>query len=467
MAKILVIDDDKMVCEALIDVIGDMGHEITYSLTLKDGLDLAVKNIFDIIFLDVRLPDGNGLDTLPRFRETPSSPEVIIITGKGDPDGAELAVKTGAWDYIEKPLSVKQITLPLVRALQYRKERTAGKSKPILQPQNIIGNSPRMKRSLDLLAQAADSEANVLITGETGTGKELFARATHDNSLRKNNNFVVVDCAVLPKTLAESTLFGYEKGAYTGADKNQTGLIKQADKGTLFLDEIAELPLSIQRVFLRVLEGKRFRPVGSRKEVSSNFRLISATHRNLDDLVESEKFRHDLLFRIRSINIDLPPLRERSGDVKDLTIKYINTLCIRYGIETKGYSTDFMETLLEYGWPGNVRELINALEKAISAAGDAPTLFSMHLPPHIRVQVARSSVSSSLQNRTEPAYSVSRNKKPVAYPKLRDIIDLTEQQYLQEVVIHAEGNIKEICRISGLSRSRLYGRLKKYDISRK
>ena len=463
MANILVIDDDKMICEALIDVIGDMGHETACALTLKDGLDLVSNQIFDIIFLDVRLPDGNGLDTLPIFRESPSSPEVIIITGKGDPDGAELAVKTGAWDYIEKPLSVKRITLPLVRALQYRKERTAGKSKPVLKPMNIIGNSPRMKRSLDLLAQAADSEANVLITGETGTGKELFARATHDNSLRKNNNFVVVDCAVLPETLAESTLFGYEKGAYTGADKNQSGLIKQADKGTLFLDEIAELPLSIQRVFLRVLEGKRFRPVGSREEVNSNFRLISATHRNLDDLVESGKFRHDLLFRIRSINIDLPPLKERFGDVKDLTIKYISKLCNRYEIETKGYSTDFMETLLEYGWPGNVRELINALEKAISAAGDAPTLFSMHLPPHIRVQVARSSVSSSPQ----PDYSINRTKKPVTYPKLRDIIDLTEQQYLQEVAIHAAGNIKEICRISGLSRSRLYGRLKKYDISRK
>lgn len=466
MANILAIDDDRMICESLVDVISEMGHAVEYALTLKEGLEMAYQNQYDIVFLDVTLPDGNGLEKLPQIREAPASPEVIIITGKGDPDGAELAVKTGAWDYIKKPLSIKQMTLPLVRALQYRAEKSSVKSRSVLKLNGIIGKSSRMERSMDLLAQAADSEANVLIIGETGTGKELFARATHDNSSRKDSNFVVVDCAVLPKTLAESTLFGYVKGAFTGADKNNDGLIKQADQGTLFLDEVAELPLSIQRVFLRVLEERRFRPVGGRQEIESDFRLISATHRNLDQLVADGDFRHDLLFRLRSINIDLPPLRKRTGDIKELLVWYLDRLCDRYRIGTKGYSPEFLETLMEYEWPGNVRELINALEKAISAAGKAPTLFPMHLPPHIRIQVARSSANHGALDQPESEILENPKTDIRSLPKLRKLLDLTEHQYLQDIVLHTGGNIKEMCNISGLSRSRLYDRLKKYNISR-
>ena len=242
MARVLIVDDDELICEMLSLMVEDMGHSPSFALTLKTGYEKAALETFDVVFLDIRMPDGNGLDLLPRIRELPSHPEVIIITGLGDPDGAELAIKNGAWDYIEKSSSTKEMSLPFVRALQYREEKNARKPLAALKLNGIIGNSIKMKMCLDLLAQAAHSEASVLLTGETGTGKEVFARAIHDNSIREKESFVVVDCTALPETLVESVLFGHERGAFTGADKAQDGLVKQAHGGSLFLDEVGEPP---------------------------------------------------------------------------------------------------------------------------------------------------------------------------------------------------------------------------------
>jgi len=397
MAKILIIDDDKMICDALGSVVKRMGYGVHYTLTLKEGLKEVSSGKYDVVFLDVRLPDGNGLTELSRIRGVPSSPEVIIITGEGDPDGAELAIKSGAWDYIEKPPSIESMTLPLIRALQYREEKRSRKPSVALNRVGIIGNSPQMRRCLDLLAQAANTDASALITGETGTGKERLASAIHSNSSRKDKNFVVVDCAALPETLVESTLFGHEKGSFTGAHKTHDGLVKQADGGTLFLDEVGELPMSVQRTFLRVLEEHRFRPVGSKREMESDFRLVAATNQDLDQMVLTGKFRQDLLFRLRSVTIALPPLRERMGDIKELAIYYMTKFCDRYGIGTKGFSPEFTEILNSYSWPGNVRELANTMENLLTTTDDDPVLFSKHLPTRIRVEVTRASVSKKDQ----------------------------------------------------------------------
>jgi two-component system NtrC family response regulator len=261
MARVLIIDDDELICEMLSFMVEDMGHSASSATTLKTGFEKASSENFDVIFLDIKMPDGSGLHLLPRIRELPLHPEVIIITGSGDADGAELAIKNGAWDYIQKSSSTKEMLLPFVRALQYREEKNARKPPTALKLNGVIGRSPTMKVCLDLLAQAAQSEVNVLLTGETGTGKEVFARAIHENSMRAENNFVVVDCTALPATLVESVLFGHEKGAFTGADRAQVGLVRQAHAGTLFLDEIGELPLAVQKAFLRVLQEHRFRPV--------------------------------------------------------------------------------------------------------------------------------------------------------------------------------------------------------------
>jgi len=279
MADILIIDDDQLICTTLSNVVSDLGHVSTCAFTLREGLEIISVRSFDVVFLDVRLPDGSGLDIIKDIRETPSSPEVIIITGFSDVDGAELAIAHGAWDYLEKSASIDEIILPLERALQYRRERQSKIRPTPLKLEGIVGSSPSMRRCIELLAQAAGSDANLLVTGETGTGKELFSWAVHHNSLRANKNFVVVDCASLPETIVESVLFGHERGAFTGADKSKAGLITQADGGTLFLDEVGELSSSVQASFLRVLEEKRLRPVGSIKEIKSDFRLIAASNR--------------------------------------------------------------------------------------------------------------------------------------------------------------------------------------------
>ncbi|OPY67233.1 MAG: Transcriptional regulatory protein ZraR [Syntrophorhabdaceae bacterium PtaU1.Bin034] len=456
MAQVLIIDDDELICEMLSLMVEDMGHAAYSATTLQGGFEKASSGDFDVIFLDIRMPDGNGLDLLPRIRELQGHPEVIIITGLGDPDGAELAIKNGAWDYIQKSSSTREMALPFVRALQYREEKNARKPLAALKLNGIIGKSPQMQACLDLLAQAAHSETNVLLGGQTGTGKEVFARAIHENSMRSEGNFVVVDCTALPETLVESVLFGHEKGAFTGADKAQDGLVKQAHQGTLFLDEVGELPLSIQKAFLRVLQEHRFRPVGAKREIESDFRLIAATNRNLEKMVQEGSFRSDLLFRMRTLAIELPPLASRKEDIKELAMFHMARVCERYQIGTKGFSPEFFDALMVYDWPGNVRELVNAVERAITAAYREPTLFHKHLPLEIRVKVARSSVKKET---VEPVEAQS------SLVSLSDYRQALERRYLQDLVLQTKGNIKDACRISGLSRSRLYALFKEHNIS--
>ena len=331
---------------------------------------------------------------------------------------------------------------------------------------DIIGDSPKITSCLELLAQAAGSNVNVLITGETGTGKELFAKAVHHNSARAKRNFVVVDCTALPETLVESVLFGHKRGAFTGADRSEEGLIKQADGGTLFLDEVGELPLLIQKKFLRVIQEHSFRPVGGRQEIKSDFRLVAATNRNLEDLVVGGRFREDLLFRLRTLVIESPPLREIIEDIQELTEYYISALCSRFGIEPKGASPEFWDVVTEYKWPGNVRELIQAIEKALLSAKDEPILFPKHLPTYIRIQVARNSFPKKPASPVKPEIQSSVAKVP---PKLKEIrkaaVSEAEQKYLKDLISYVGGDNNKACRMSGLSRSRFYTLLRKYRLA--
>ncbi len=465
MASILIVDDDKTLCDMLSRQLGDMGHAVQQALTLKNGLTKAASEAFDVVFLDVHLPDGNGLKALSEIREVASIPEVIIFTGEGDPDGAELAIKSGAWDYIEKPPSAEQLRLPLVRALQYREEKKKRKQTTVLKREGIIGTSPQLEACLDLVARAANSDSNVLITGETGTGKELFARAIHQNSPRCHKRFAVVDCAALPGSLVESILFGNIKGAFTGADRPKEGLVKQADGGTLFLDEVGELPFLIQKNFLRVIQERQFLPVGAKEEVKVDFRLIAATNRDLDEMARNDQFRSDLLFRIRTLRIELPRLRKRTADIKELVVYHANKLCEAWGTETKEFSADFFEALEAYDWPGNVRELLNALEEVLSVARHEPTLFPYHLPAYIRAKVARTSLSTSKRDKEDLSSSDTlRDLTGENFPKIKDFRSAMERQYLQKLTQLTHGSKKEACELSGLSRTRLFELLKKHDI---
>jgi two-component system NtrC family response regulator len=468
VATVLIIDDDQHICDWIAKVVTRLGHHSVSAHLLQEGLRKVRSDLFDIVFLDVQMPDGNGLEYLPRIKATRSHPEIIVITGLGHPDEAELAIRSGAWDYLEKPASFEAIKLPFVRALEYRTERKPGVP-TILKRNGIIGDSEKITACLELTAQAAASDANVLISGETGTGKELFAKVIHSNSPRAKRSFVVVDCTALPETLVESVLFGHARGAFTGAETSETGLIKQADGGTLFLDEIGELPLSIQKKFLRVVQEHSFRPVGGRRELSSDFRLVAATNRNLETMVREGRFREDLLFRLRTVVIDTPPLREIPEDINKLTTFLMGDLCRRFGIIPKRLSPEFWDILTTYPWPGNVRELIQALEKALISAKDEPMLFPKHLPTYIRIHVARGLYPVKSASQEKPSLSSGVPKVP---PKLKEIrkaaASEAERRYLKDLISYVGGDNNKACRISGLSRSRFYTLLKKYrpDVAR-
>ncbi len=466
MANVLIIDDEVAICKLLARPIQREQHHVAHALTLGEGLILAADGNFDVVFLDVNLPDGNGLDALPAFKKAPSSPDVIIITGAGNPDGAELAIRSGAWTYIQKPPLMSDIILQLNRVLQYRTEKEQRQCPSILKRDGIIGSSPQLESCLVEVAQVAGSDVNVLITGETGTGKELFARTIHNNSFRFEKKFVVVDCASLPDALVNSMLFGHKKGSFTGAQNDRSGLIKEADGGTLFLDEVGELSLTHQKEFLRVLQENRFRPIGSNREIESDFRLIAATNRDLNQMVNSGQFRKDLLYRIQSFNIHLPHLKSRPQDIKEMTQHWINLLCEKQGIETKGFSPDFFETLIAYDWPGNVRELIHTMERVFTVARFDPTLFSRHLPTKIRVHQARSLVNGSEVKNENNLSEKNTNTFRKLYEVRESAISEVEKQYLKDLMEQTQGNMKEAIRVSGLSQSRLYSLMKKYQISR-
>ncbi len=476
MPEILIIDDDIEACETMASLVTRLSYHADMAHTMQEGLRLAGQRGYDVVFLDVYLPDGNGLDFLPSLLAGSDPPEVIILTGKGNPDGAELAIEGGVWDYLLKPTSIKDITLTLDRALKYHKEKKGNLPGELVPMTGVVGSCPEMKAVMQLTAKASRSDSNVLITGETGTGKELFAGIIHKNSSRASGNFVVVDCTSLTESLVESTLFGHLKGSFTDALFDRQGLVQAADGGTLFLDEVSEMPLSTQKIFLRVFQERQFRPVGAVKEQKSNFRLIAATNRDLDELVAGGHFRNDLQFRINTVRIHLPPLRRRTGDIKELATVRVAWLCSKFGVKDKNFGDDFIPALKEYIWPGNIRELFNILERAVIDAGEEKTLYAMHLPRSLRIQVAKAQISQH----TGTQVDVTKDENPliqtVGQKIFADIFDspllplkefknTAEKTYLGELIRQCDGNIQQIMQISGLSRSHFYALLNKYKLS--
>ncbi len=397
---------------------------------------------------------------------------MIIITGHGNADAAEAALRSGAWEYLVKPLRVRDLSKALTQAVQWRNSRDS-QSRSLLRHPDIIGKSPALAEALEALREAAASNVNVLITGETGTGKELFASALHANSLRASGPFVTVDCTTLPETLVEAHLFGHARGAFTGADRAREGLLAAADHGTLFLDEVGELPLPVQGAFLRALELRRFRPVGEVREVESDFRLVAATNRDLDDMVGMDLYRSDLRFRLRGMTIHVPPLRRRAEDIPLLAEHFTARYCQRHELPNKELTPDCYAMLADYSWPGNVRELRHTIERACAAAGDGTQLFTRHLPTEIRIELARKRlVHLSEPEESAPAAPLpeqapsTQPRKPETFPTLRDMKAKAERDYIAGLFAACQGDVRRAAGIAGVSRGHFYELLKKYGLDR-
>jgi two-component system, NtrC family, response regulator len=465
MADILIIDDQASGhTQQIIKWLGEMGHQAVAADGTQAGLELALNPCFEVILLGISDSNDQALEAIAGLHQLPHRPQVIVMTATGDTQGAEIALESGAWDYLHKPLDFAPLQLNLRRALDYRQAKLADQS--ALDREFIIGNHPRLLACLATAAQAAATDGAVLITGESGTGKELFTQLVHENSGRQEKALVTVDCTNLTATLAASLLFGYRRGAFTGADRNTDGLIIQADGGTLFLDEVGDLPIETQRSLLRVLQTHRFRPLGANAEIDCNFRVVAATNRNLMADIAEGRFREDLYYRLSTFQIRLPALRERGADVLLLAHHYITELCRGLGIETKAMSPEFSDTLQLYDWPGNVRELINVLQAALVQSFGETVLYPQALPLELRLRQLKYSFGSK-DNQARDAVAVPRTPAASAsenLPSYQQFRSQLEKTYLQQLMLAAQGRVSKACDISKLSRARIYQMLAKHDL---
>jgi two-component system, NtrC family, response regulator len=464
MAHILIVDDSEVFCAVAARVFQEMGHGVDVAYTLEAGL-AALRPDHDVVFLDVSLPDGNGIEAMPGFAGTPDPPEIIVITASADPEGAAEAVGFGAWDYVEKEASLDKLRKALLLALRHRAETRQDTPAARVLRQGLVGESPRLVACLDQMARAAVTGASILIAGETGTGKELFARAVQANSSRRDGPFVVMDCGAIPTHLTESILFGHVRGAFTGAAKGAAGLVRQATGGTLFLDEVGELSLDIQKSFLRVLQERRYRPVGGETELASDFRLVAATNKDLASMVATGEFRSDLLYRLNAVEIRVPALRERLTDIPLLAAHHLSRSRRGEDGPSRTLSDEFLNALARYNWPGNIRELNNAMDTAVVNSFGSTTLFPKHLPGYIRQDLARRAVASLHPHQDESeargggedfgSWKAQRNR----------VVAAAARDYFTALLRRVNGDVAQACRLSSLSSQHFYATLKKYDIS--
>jgi two-component system nitrogen regulation response regulator GlnG len=378
LARLFVIDDEEAICWGLRRLGESLGMDVRTASSAEEGLATIADGAPDVIVLDVRLPGMDGLTAVEHFRERVGPVPIVVITAYGDLQTAVDAVRKGAYEYIVKPFDIQQVERVLRRALE--SGQATGEAAPVIdQPGGLVGKSPAMQEVYTRIALAAASDACVLVYGESGTGKELVARAVHQYSRRADGPFVAVNVASLSPSLAESELFGHERGAFTGADQPRTGLMVQADTGTLFLDEVADIPLPTQVKLLRAVEHGEVLPVGSDQPVKTDFRVISATHRNLPRRVQEGEFREDLYYRLCAFQIDVPPLRERADDIIDLAEHFRSAFARRDGATAAPPAAATLNQLRQRPWYGNVRELRNAIEHALIVARGGP-IQPEHLP---------------------------------------------------------------------------------------
>ncbi len=447
--RVLVVDDDPALLEVLEVNLQAKGYQVGAHARAEDAFAALASTPVDVVITDLNLQGASGLELCERIvRARPEVP-VLVITGHGSLDAAVAAIRAGAYDFITKPFDLDVLDVAIARAVRHRRRPPRRATRSADDPlEALAGESPAIEGLRGLIERVAGSDASVLIRGETGTGKELVARARHAHSARRDGPFVAINCAAMPEALLESELFGHVKGAFSGAVEARAGLFQRASGGTLFLDEIGDMSMPLQAKLLRVLQERRARPVGGSEERPFDVRVVAATHRDLREAVEQGRFRADLLFRLDVIGMEVPPLRARGRDVLALAQRFVDEHAARGGKHVTGVSEAAAEHLLAYGWPGNARELQNCIERAV-ALTEHDEVQVEDLPASVRA------ASPTRMRAADPLAVLAPGDDPRALPTL----DEMERRYVHHVLDLARGNKTLAARVLGLDRKSLYRKL--------
>lgn len=449
MKTILIIDDEEKLRSLMSRIIGLEGFEVLQAGDCKNGLKKLEQNNIDIVLCDVKLPDGNGVDFTSLIKQKFPQIEVILLTAYGNiPDGVQ-AIKNGAFDYIVKGDDNNKI-IPLIHRALEKSQLTNRITQLEVQLETkfsfdgIIGNSKTLQQAIELARKVAPTDTTILLTGETGTGKEVFANSIHQSSTRKNKNYVAINCSAFSHDLLESEMFGHIAGAFTGAIKDKKGLFEEANYGTIFLDEVGEMPLDLQAKLLRVIENGEFIKVGESKVTKVDVRIITATNRNLQKEIEAGHFRQDLFYRLSVFQIQLPALRERITDIEALANHFLKSFALKTNKKIQGFTPDFLQLLKLHNWPGNIRELKNVLERSVILE-NSYTLTVESLPYEV-------------QQLTEPTQK-EEGKILSAFS-----LASAEKIHIQKVLNYTNGNKTETAKLLNIALTTLYRKLEEYKI---
>jgi two-component system response regulator HydG len=450
-ARVLLVDDDQAMGELMKEALRRRGHSCTWRGSADEAYELFGEDEFDVVVTDINMRGMNGLDFCERIVANRRDVPVVVITAFGSLQAAIATIRAGAFDFLTKPFELEQLVLAVERAVQHRELREEVKRlrRQVEQPtafEDMVGASAAILKVYDLVDRIADSDATVLVTGESGTGKELVARALHRRSRRRDGPLIVINCAAMPEQLLESELFGHIKGSFTDAKSTKKGLLAEASGGTLFLDELGEMPLGMQAKLLRALEARAVRPIGGTSEVDFDARIIAATNRDLESLIEEKRFREDLFYRVSVVHIDLPPLRARGNDVLLLAHRFVERFAERSTKHVTSFSSEVATKLLAYAWPGNVRELQNCIERAVALARFEEITVD-DLPERIRNYKSSHVVVASID--------------PTELVPMEEV----ERRYIQRVMEAVGGNKTIAARALGFDRTTLYRKLEKYGLA--
>jgi len=450
MPNILIVDDEAGIRDSLAGVLTDEGYSASSAESGEACLERLRKGAFDVVLLDIWLPGIDGLETLERIRQLDNPPEVIMISGHGTIETAVRATKLGAYDFLEKPLSLDKTLILVKNAVESKKleRENVDLRKQLHARSTIVGDSIPMKALRQQIGLMAPTNGRVLIYGESGAGKELVAHAIHAQSLRKDETFVEVNCAAIPEDLIESELFGHHKGSFSGAATDKEGKFQKANEGTLFLDEVGDMSLKTQSKVLRTLEEQRFIPVGSEETITVDVRVIASTNKDLEEEISKGNFREDLFYRLNVIPFFVPPLRERKEDIPLFARYFLKELAATYGRRPREITDDAIELLMRYSWPGNVRELRNVIERIVIMNPTTTRFDRKHLPPLVYRDGNR---------------RASRSE----FSTLHQARDAYERDYILKKLDENHGNVTRTSEVLGLERSHLYRKMKTLGITTK